>query len=116
MRLLLDEQLSRKRLVPLLERRGHDVLAVAGSSAHQGLADEEVLELAAVEGRVLVTRNSRDFAPILREWAEARRHHAGCVLIWSFRASEHAAIARELDRLFDVRPRQDAWRDLAVAL
>ena len=116
MRLLLDEQLSRRRLVPLLERRGHDVLAIAGTAAHEGLTDEEVLSLAAAERRILVTRNSRDFAPILREWAEGQRRHAGCVLIWSLRANEHAAIARALERLFDERPRQEAWRDLAVAI
>ena len=33
------------------------------------------LELATTEERVLITRNSRDFAPLAREWAEASRHH-----------------------------------------
>jgi hypothetical protein len=30
-----------------------------------------VLGLAAAEGRIVITRNSRDFAPLLRDWAEA---------------------------------------------
>jgi len=35
------------------------------------LDDPQLLELAAGQSRILVTRNSRDFAPLLREWAEA---------------------------------------------
>jgi hypothetical protein len=40
---------------------------------------------------VLITRNSRDFAPIAREWAEARRSHAGLILIWTL---DHSQFAR----------------------
>lgn len=47
----------------------------------EGLADPEVLELAAGEGRVLVTANVRDFEPLLREWAGEDRAHAGVILI-----------------------------------
>ena len=47
----------------------------------EGLSDPEVLELAATEGRVLVTANIRDFEPLLREWASESRLHPGVILI-----------------------------------
>ena len=45
------------------------------------LSDPEVLELAAAEGRVLVTANIRDIEPLLREWAGEGRSHAGVILV-----------------------------------
>ncbi len=116
MRLLLDANLSPRRIATPLRRAGHDVLALAEEQALEGLDDPEVLMLAAAEDRVLVTRNSRDFAPLLREWAEAGRGHAGWVLIWSLDHSEFAAIVSGLERLLADRSRQEAWRDLSFAL
>lgn len=116
MRLLLDANLSTKRIGAPLANRGHDVLSLAGDAALSALDDPHVLELAAAERRVLVTRNSRDFAPLAREWAEAGRHHAGCILIWSLAHHEFGAIIRGVARLLDDRPRAEHWRDLTVAL
>ncbi len=79
------------------------------------LDDPEVLALAAEQKRILVTRNARDFAPILREWAEADRHHAGCILIWTLGHHEFAIIDR-VSRLLVARPDPSQWRDLVVAL
>jgi Domain of unknown function (DUF5615) len=115
-RLLLDANLSPKRVGSALERRGHDVLSLASDAALGALDDPQVLEFAAHEDRILVTRNSRDFAPLLREWAEADRHHAGCILIWTLGHHEFGAIIRGVDRLLHDRPRAEQWRDLAVAL
>lgn len=81
----------------------------------EGLADLDVLALAAAEGRILVTRNSRDFAPLLRVWAEAGKVHAGCVVIWTLRHDEFGPILNGFPRLLADRPAQSAWRDLAVA-
>ncbi len=53
------------------------------------------MELAAGEGRVLVTWNSRDFAPILREWAEAGHDHAGAILIWTLGHESSPPSSRE---------------------
>ena len=115
MRLLLDANLSPKCVGSALETRGHDVLSLAWD-AEAALDDPQVLELAAQEGRILVTRNSRDFAPLLREWAEADRHHAGCILIWTLAHHEFGAIVKGVVRLLDDRPDAAHWRDLAVAL
>jgi hypothetical protein len=115
-RLLLDANLSPKRIGGAMEKRGHDVVSLASDSALGALDDPEVLELAAAEGRILVTRNARDFAPLLREWAEAGRHHAGCILIWTSGHHEFGAIVKGVARLLDDRPVVEQWRDLAVAV
>lgn len=116
MRLLLDANLSGRRIGRPLRQDGHDVLALSERPDLEGLADPEVLELAAAEDRILVTRNSRDFAPLLRQWAEAGRSHAGGVLIWTLRHDEFGPILEGLRRLLAERPEQSAWRDMAVAL
>lgn len=116
MRLLLDANLSPKRIGVVLGRRGHDVVSLASDVALGALDDPEVLALAAEQDRILVTRNSRDFAPLLREWAEADRHHAGCILIWTLGHHEFGAITSGVSRLLQERPDPDQWRDLAIAL
>jgi predicted nuclease of predicted toxin-antitoxin system len=115
-RLLLDANLSPKRIGSALEKRGHDVLSLASDAALGALDDPQVLELAAEQERILVTRNSRDFAPLLREWSEAGRHHAGCILIWTLGHHQFGAIIKDVTELLDKRPEAEQWRDLAVAL
>lgn len=114
--MLLDANLSPKRIGAALRRRGHDVVSLAADAALGALDDPEVLQLAAEQSRILVTRNARDFAPLLREWAEAGRHHAGCILIWSLAHHEFGAIIRGVTALLRDRPDPEAWRDLTVAL
>ncbi|MBI2708410.1 MAG: DUF5615 family PIN-like protein [Actinobacteria bacterium] len=116
MRLLLDANLSPKRVGRPLEGRGHDVLSLASDAALGALADPEVLALAAEQRRTLITRNSRDFVPLLREWAEGDRHHHGCILIWTPAHNEFGKIVGGVARLLDERPDANAWQDLAVAL
>ena len=116
MRLLLDANLSPKRIGGPLAKRGHDVLSLASDVALGALDDPQVLELAAEQTRVLVTRNARDFAPLLRQWAEADRHHAGCILIWTLAHHEFGAIIRGVARLLDDRPDAEQWADLTAAL
>lgn len=57
-----------------LETAGHDVPALAVDRTFAGLDDPLVLALAAAEHRVLVTRNSRDFAR--RAPANGPKRHA----------------------------------------
>ncbi len=116
MRLLLDANLSPKRIGTSLQRRGHDVVSLATDAVLGALDDPEVLALAADESRILITRNARDFAPLLREWAEADRHHAGCILIWTLEHQQFGPIIRGVARLLDERPDPEDWRDLTVAL
>ncbi len=116
MRLVLDANLSPRRIGSALETGGHDVLRLASDPALGALDDPEVLELAAQEDRILVTRNSRDFAPLLREWSEEGRHHSGCILIWTLGHHQFGAIVRGVTELLGTCPDPEQWRDLAVAL
>lgn len=116
MRLLLDANLSPRGIGEPLRAAGHDVRALAAEPALEGLADPDVMTLAAGEERVLVTRNSRDFAPILREWAEAGRPHAGCILIWSLDHSRFGEIVAGVERLLAERPTAEDWREMALAI
>lgn len=116
MRVLLDANLSPKRVGAALERLGHDVLALATDPTLGALDDRDVLALAAEQSRILVTRNARDFAPLLREWMEADRHHAGCILLWSLDHHEFGLIVDGASRLLAARPDQEEWRDLTLAL
>jgi uncharacterized protein with PIN domain len=115
LRLLLDANLSPRRVAAQLRKKGHDVLALAEDASYEGLADPQVLELAASEGRVLITRNSRDFAPLAREWAEAQRSHAGLILIWTLDHDQFAQIVAGIEHQLDLWPSQEQWRDLTVA-
>lgn len=74
-RLLIDARLSPRRTGSVLERSGHDVLCLAADPALRALDDPNALELTFDEGRVLITRNSRGFAPLRRQWNEAGQYH-----------------------------------------
>lgn len=113
---MLDANLSPRQIGAALRAAGHDVLALAEDASFEGLDDPLVLELAASQQRVLVTRNSRDFAPLAREWAEAHRQHAGLILIWTLDHSQFDEIIAGVERLIGQWPEQERWRDLVVAL
>lgn len=115
MRLLLDANLSRRGIGSPLRAAGHDVLALADDATLEGLDDPAVLQLAASQNRVLITRNSRDFAPLAREWAEAQRSHAGIILIWTLDHSQFRQIVDGIGSHLKQRPRQKDWRDIVVA-
>ena len=80
MKILLDADISGRTVGKALTENGHDVQAIDSEPELEGLSDPEVLQLAAAEGRVLVTANIRDFEPLLREWAGEGRPHAGVML------------------------------------
>jgi predicted nuclease of predicted toxin-antitoxin system len=114
-RLLLDANLCPRGIAIRLRSAGHEVLALAEEPALEGLDDSAVLELAASDNRVLITRNSRDFAPLAREWAEAQRSHAGIILIWTRDHSQFRQIVEGIQRCLDQRAKQKDWHDIVVA-
>jgi nucleoside-diphosphate-sugar epimerase len=79
MRLLLDVHVSGRVVGRALADAGHDVRAL--DSEPEGLDDPAALELAAREGRVLVTANVGDFERLLTERAGEGRSHAGVILV-----------------------------------
>jgi predicted nuclease of predicted toxin-antitoxin system len=111
MRLLLDAHVSGPNVGGPLGDRGHDVRALDQEPEHEGLDDEDVLALAAEDGRILVTHNVADFPEILREWAAGGRSHAGAILVYGIEHSEFGLILRGLERWFEIRPRQSDWLD-----
>jgi predicted nuclease of predicted toxin-antitoxin system len=114
LRLLLDANLSPRGMAMPLRESGHDVLALAEDAAFEGLPDPHVLELAVAEQRVLVTRNSRDFAPLAREWAEAQRPHAGVILIWTLDHSRFSEIIAGIERHLERWPGFASTRAIRV--
>ena len=79
-RLLLDEMLA-PAIAEQLRDRGHDVAAVTEWPHLTGVADEQVLELAAGEARSVVTLNIVDFAALESVWNASNRSHAGIVYV-----------------------------------
>jgi predicted nuclease of predicted toxin-antitoxin system len=115
-RLLLDEHLSERRIARQLRRRGHDVVALQAATNLWSTDDEEVLELATREDRVLVTCDAVGFTVLARSWAHDRRTHTGLIIVWPRRNDEFRAIVDGVSRLLAERPRHEDWRDLIVGL
>jgi predicted nuclease of predicted toxin-antitoxin system len=115
LRLLLDANLSPRGVAAPLRQSGHDVLALAEDAAYEGLPDPQVFELSTAEQRILITRNSRDFAPLARQWAEAQRQHAGLILIWTLDHSQFTEIVAGVERQLALHPTQGQWQDITVA-
>ena len=92
------------------------MLALGEAPEFDGLTDEQVLELAAEQGRLLITRNAKDFALLLRSWAEADHHHAGCILLRSIGHERFGAILRGVRAALAERPRPRDWVDLSVSV
>lgn len=115
MRVLLDAHVSSRHVGRPLAAAGHDTLALDQDNLLGRLTDNEVLELAAEQERILVTHNVKDFAPIARRWAEARRSHAGLILV-TLPTTAYGLILRGLERAFGARPSQEEWIDRAEFL
>ena len=114
MRLLLDAHLSGRVVGRWLREAGHDVRALDEHRHLEGIDDEAVLELGALERRILLTHNVKDFPEILRDWAEEGRHHAGCVMLVGIRQHEFGELIRAIASALDLRPDQETGIDRAV--
>lgn len=112
MRLFLDAHVSGRRVARALRETGHDVRAADEEKDLEGLEDEDLLTLAARERRVLVTFDVKDFVPILREWAEGGRQHAGCILVASSIRHDHfGTIVSGIEDTLEEVPEQKNWLD-----
>lgn len=70
-----------------------------------GLADEDQLRLAAVEGRCLVTRNAKDYLPLTVRFAAEGEPHAGVLIVArSLANDDFAGIAAALVRYGEDHP------------
>lgn len=110
-RLILDAHLSGRVIGRALQERGHDVHAIDAEKNLEGLKDEDVLELAISEDRVLITANVGDFLPLLTALGETGRSHPGCILVpRSFRNEDFGPLISTLDRELQNVPPKD-WTD-----
>jgi hypothetical protein len=113
-KLFLDAHISGPRIATALRERGHDVRAADEERPLDGFTDEELLSIAAAEGRVFVTFDVTDFPVIARRWAEAGRAHAGCAIVVGVDHGEFGAILESIERELAARPRQAGWEDLTL--
>jgi hypothetical protein len=112
-RLLLDEMLA-PAIARELRARGHDVTAVAGDSAHEGLSDRDVLAFACAEGRAVVTNNLKDFRPLHAEALVAGgRGHFGLIFMPGTYRRTLADVGRIVDALEAKLKQFPSDRDLA---
>ena len=110
-RLLLDAHLSGRAIGRALQDRGHDVRALDAEKNLEGLRNEDVLQLAISEDRVLITANVADFLPFIGDLVSSGRSHPGCILIPnSFRNEDFGPLISAIDReLREVAPEE--WTD-----
>lgn len=81
MKVLLDAQMSHD-IAEILRARGQDAEAVtARPDLPDDLPDDEVMEVAHREGRVVVTNNIQDFRPIAADRLANGKGHSGLILV-----------------------------------
>lgn len=114
MRLLLDEMYPAD-LARALRESGVDTAGVDEHAPLKGLADAELLVLAARQGRAVVSENVSDFMRLYGECAATGREHAGVVIALSSRFSRgpvgRRALAGALAELCSARPAADGLRN-----
>lgn len=98
MKALIDEPLS-PDIAKLLRDRGHDVEAVAERPDLVGRPDRVIFEVAAAEGRAVVTNNVKDFRPLAAECLAQGRTHPGLILLPSVRARTRPAVSALADAI-----------------
>jgi hypothetical protein len=74
--LVLDEMFS-PEIAAELNKRGHDVVAVAADPALAGLPDDQILAWAGERQRCLVTENVKDFENLRRQSVAQGISHPG---------------------------------------
>ncbi|HLZ71772.1 MAG TPA: DUF5615 family PIN-like protein [Dehalococcoidia bacterium] len=98
MRYLLDEHLSAASARICRLRFQLDAVCVE-ELGRKGRTDEEQLDYAAAEGRVIVTRDREDFTELTFAFAEDARPHAGVLLVpESIGQGDHFGIAASIAR------------------
>lgn len=80
MRLLIDENMSSRRLTERLRQAGHDVV-IAGEVGLLTVSDARVLTKAVAENRPVLTRDHGDFADLHDLVMAVAGHHAGIPVV-----------------------------------
>jgi uncharacterized protein DUF5615 len=93
-RLFVDEDAMAHGLVTGLRARGIDILTVR-EGARSAIEDDEQLEFATLQGRVLYTFNASDFYRLHTKWLTEGKAHAGIV----FAPQQRYSIGEQIRRL-----------------
>lgn len=93
---------------------GHGVRSVAEERELDGMADEQLLAMAADETRTMITFDVKDFTVIARRWAEASRLHAGLGIVVGIDHGDFGAVLDVLSRELAARPEQADWTNLTL--
>jgi nucleoside-diphosphate-sugar epimerase len=112
--LFLDTHVFGPKIARALRERGHDVRAADEERDLDGIEDEHLLELAADDGRVMITFDVKDFTTIARRWAEAGRTHAGLGIVVHADQREFGTIVDAVCRELHARSTQSSWRELTL--
>jgi predicted nuclease of predicted toxin-antitoxin system len=105
-RLYLDEDVI-PEVARILRSRGIDAVSVHEVGA-TGLSDEEQLERATAENRVLLTNNYRDFLGLFARWLEVGRPHAGIIVSYrQYTRDELRLLADAIEALLDSLDAED---------
>jgi len=115
LRLMLDADMTSHALFRILEEQGHDVLGAGFDTTLQQVDDRLLFSIAQDEQRLFVTHNTHDYPDILREWAETRRPHHGCLLS-TVPTNDYGEMERRFTRWFERLPEQTDWIDRVVFL
>ncbi len=79
--LYLDECVS-VHVAGQLQTLGYDVVTARNAgNAGRGCSDEEQLEYASAQGRVLITHDIQDYVALAREWHRSGRSHKGIIYV-----------------------------------
>lgn len=92
MKALLDEHLA-PQIAVLLCDAGYDVQAVAHRPELIGSSDSSILEVATSEGRAVITKNVKDFRPLVAARLAQGGTHGGLILVPSTRTRTRSAIS-----------------------
>lgn len=76
--LYLDEDVH-PTLAKILRERGFDVLTTTEAEMLEK-SDQEQLEFATAQGRVILTHNVRDYVRLAQQYAEQKRTHSGIIV------------------------------------
>ena len=106
---LLDEHVSGPVIGSALAEYGLDVRAADSDNSLTGASDGELLVVARLERRVLVTNNIKHFSPLTRELAARGEGHHGLIFIpHNIRTSDFGLVISQL-RVLLVGSTPDEW-------
>lgn len=114
MRLFLDAHISGRRIATALRKQGHNVRAADEERTLDGLTDEQLLQIATDDDRIMLTFDVADFPDTARRWAESQRAHAGLAIVVGIDHGEFGIILRAIDRMLEARPDQTAWSGVTL--